>query len=321
MLQAFRDLDRVLRGDATTAQAVRTGELDLPGRRLLATAVLLASAYGVCVGGYALARVYFGIEDTVAESYDGWMQVLASAVKMPLLFLLTLLITLPSLYVFSTLLGSRLTLRSMLRLLLAMTAVTTAVAASLGPIVLFFSLSTESYPFMKLLNVVCCGIAGVIGLLFLKRTLDKLLEAAAALSEPEPDPDPDPKPEPEPEPQPQPQPKSDAEAAAPVPATPQLAEPQPVLKSDAEPPSGDAAAATTFGLSPHWDRPARRRPPGSAVFNAWLVLFALVGAQMSWVLRPFIGDPDLPFAWFRDRDSNFFIDVLVALARLLSGGA
>ncbi len=31
---------------------------------------------------------------------------------------------------------------------------------------------------------------------------------------------------------------------------------------------------------------------------------------MGWILRPFIGDPDLKFAWFRPRASNFFIDVM-----------
>lgn len=55
------------------------------------------------------------------------------------------------------------------------------------------------------------------------------------------------------------------------------------------------------------------------VFRAWVVLFALVGAQMGWVLRPFIGSPDLPFTWFRERNSNFFAGVLNTLVRLLSG--
>jgi hypothetical protein len=30
---------------------------------------------------------------------------------------------------------------------------------------------------------------------------------------------------------------------------------------------------------------------------------------MSWVLRPFIGDPSMPFTWLRERDSSFFIAV------------
>jgi len=32
---------------------------------------------------------------------------------------------------------------------------------------------------------------------------------------------------------------------------------------------------------------------------AWLLLYIFVGIQMGWVLRPFIGDPSLPVAFFR----------------------
>ncbi|MEX0679680.1 MAG: hypothetical protein WD063_21605, partial [Pirellulales bacterium] len=46
--------------------------------------------------------------------------------------------------------------------------------------------------------------------------------------------------------------------------------------------------------------------PVRLVFTVWMVVFGLVGAQMSWVLRPFVGSPDLPFEWFRPRESNFF---------------
>ena len=55
-----------------------------------------------------------------------------------------------------------------------------------------------------------------------------------------------------------------------------------------------------------------------AVFWCWIVLFALVGSQMGWVLRPFIGNPDRPFSWFRERDSNFFQAVLRSMAGVSS---
>ena len=81
------------------------------------------------------------------------MQVVASMVKVPALFFLTLLVTLPSLYVFNALVGSRLTLAAVVKLLLATLGVIVAVLASLGPIVAFFSVSTTSYPFILLFNV------------------------------------------------------------------------------------------------------------------------------------------------------------------------
>ncbi len=40
---------------------------------------------------------------------------------------------------------------------------------------------------------------------------------------------------------------------------------------------------------------------------------------MSWVLRPFIGNPDMPFTLFRAREGNFFADVFAALFGLLGG--
>lgn len=42
----------------------------------------------------------------------------------------------------------------------------------------------------------------------------------------------------------------------------------------------------------------------------YFVLFAVVGGQLAWVLRPFIGDPSLPFSLFRDLGGNMFSHIL-----------
>ena len=55
------------------------------------------------------------------------------------------------------------------------------------------------------------------------------------------------------------------------------------------------------------------------VFKIWVVVFSLVGAQMGWVMRPFIGDPTKEFTFFRKRESNFFHDVFKKVGDLLSG--
>ena len=103
--------------------------------------------------------------------------------KVPALFFLTLGVTFPSLYVFNALVGSRLLMTSALRLLLAALAVTVTVLASIGPIVAFFSVSTTSYPFILLLNVVVFAVAGLLGMSFLLQTLHRL-----SLTVPEPPP-------------------------------------------------------------------------------------------------------------------------------------
>ena len=143
MLKWIKDVDRILRGEATRMSVIREGDIKIPVFGVAAVAVVLGLVYGFFMGWYAL----FGREA------PGYWQLLATTLKVPALFLLTLIVTFPSLYVFNALVGSRLTLASLLKLLLAAMAVTLAVLASFGPITAFFSVSTESYPFMILLNV------------------------------------------------------------------------------------------------------------------------------------------------------------------------
>jgi hypothetical protein len=52
-----------------------------------------------------------------------------------------------------------------------------------------------------------------------------------------------------------------------------------------------------------------RGSAGLNVFRIWIVIYAVVGAQMGWILRPFIGDPNRPFQLFRERHGNFFVAV------------
>jgi hypothetical protein len=52
----------------------------------------------------------------------------------------------------------------------------------------------------------------------------------------------------------------------------------------------------------------------------WLILFAFVGIQMAWVLRPFIGDPEGPVHFFRDTKwANAYVIVGKMIWRIVSG--
>jgi hypothetical protein len=46
------------------------------------------------------------------------------------------------------------------------------------------------------------------------------------------------------------------------------------------------------------------------IVKIWLFLYAFVGSQLAWTLRPFFGNPNQPFAIFRDIESNFYIQVI-----------
>jgi len=53
---------------------------------------------------------------------------------------------------------------------------------------------------------------------------------------------------------------------------------------------------------------------------AWLILYVFVAIQMAWVLRPFIGSPDLPTGFFRPGAwSNAYVEVLGIVLRALGG--
>lgn len=173
MLTWLKELDRILRGEATRVSVLRGGTIDVPAGGLVVLIVLLGFIYGLCMGSFAVT----------GSGSGAVMQIPAAMLKVPALFLLTLLVTFPSLYVFNALVGSRLSLPSLLRLLVAAIAVMLAVLASLGPIVAFFGVSTTSpspggaYSFMLLLNVAVFAVSGLLGLGFLLQTLHRLTVA------------------------------------------------------------------------------------------------------------------------------------------------
>lgn len=69
--------------------------------------------------------------------------------------------------------------------------------------------------------------------------------------------------------------------------------------------------------SPTQGDPVDSERSAKLVFRFWVAVFGLVGAEMSWVLRPFIGGG--PPVWFRDRSGSFFESVWSSLLQLLSG--
>jgi len=111
MLSWIRTLDRILPDWATRPMALQEGTIDVPFFGLSIVIVVLGLVYGVCMGTYSLVR-----EMTPAHLAEPiYLQLVASTVKVSALFLLTLLVTFPSLYVSNALVGSRLTVVPVLR--------------------------------------------------------------------------------------------------------------------------------------------------------------------------------------------------------------
>ena len=57
------------------------------------------------------------------------------------------------------------------------------------------------------------------------------------------------------------------------------------------------------------------------LLRLWLAIYAFVGIQMGWVLRPFIGHPGLPVTFFRpDSWGNAYVFVVATVVRAVRGG-
>jgi hypothetical protein len=53
------------------------------------------------------------------------------------------------------------------------------------------------------------------------------------------------------------------------------------------------------------------------VLIIWMFVYAFVGSQMAWTIRPFIGDPGAPFEPVRQLGGNFYTNVLYSLGEVL----
>ena len=55
----------------------------------------------------------------------------------------------------------------------------------------------------------------------------------------------------------------------------------------------------------------------TTILRSWLLLYAFVGMQLGWFLRPFFGAPDSKFELFRAVKGNFYLDIVAAISEIL----
>lgn len=189
-----------------------------------------------------MGSVLFAVYGAIVGSFSGWPQAISSAVKLPILYLLTLLICFPTLYFFNVLFGSRKSLAQHFGILISAVAAIGVLLFSFAPITLFFLVTTQNYSFFLLLNVAIMALTGIVGVKFLYDGMQ--------------------------------------------------------MMSEQDDLSGYAN---------------RKR-----LLQAWLGLYAFVGSQLGWTLRPFFGAPGEPFQLFRQLEGNFYQSVFQAIANVLN---
>ncbi|GGK98383.1 hypothetical protein [Mangrovihabitans endophyticus] len=256
----------------------------LTGHMLMSSVVALA-CYGAVLG-----------------SFHSVLMALTSAVKLPLLFLVTLAICLPTLYLFNLVFGARLSVRQSLALVMVALTVTAMLALAFAPISLFFLITAPDYGFFKLLNVAILALSALVGLRFLTDGM-RVLNQHGLLA------------------------PGRAGHVAPVsPAVPARV-PAAVGATDAHgPAAAQPVAATSADGSAPQARPmspigaprphSPATPPSMTLLHVWILLFGFVGTQLAWTLRPFFGSPDKPFGLYRDIGGNFYAEILRTIAHL-----
>jgi hypothetical protein len=240
----------------------------------------------------AVSLAIFGL---VLGASNGFLQALSSMVKLPLLFLATLAICLPTLYLFNLVFGARLSMMQAVTLIMVAITVISVLTLAFAPISLFFLITAQNYEFFKLLNVCILSLTAVVGLLFLTRGMAALNAYHAAALQASP------------------------YAAAEV--TVEATDRELALVgagngkgalpvAPAEIASPGRAAAPAAAVPPE-------RPTRMTLVYIWILLFGFVGTQLAWTLRPFFGDPDAPFALFREISGTFYGDILSTIGTLL----
>ncbi|MFM7424151.1 MAG: actin-binding WH2 domain-containing protein [Elainella sp.] len=262
------------------------------------------------IGSLLIASsTFLAIYGAIIGSSSGGLQILSSAIKLPALYLITLTICLPTLYFFDILFGSALAFGQYTVLVLISISVISVLLFSFAPITLFFLISIHDYNFFLLLNVAIFGFTGLMGVRFFyqaMQTMDRLPATKSAKYLPEAELEYEPSYEPSHGPSYEP-----SYEAANKPGITKIKEPQ--LGQDdfvaIDQPKPQLSRTETVQLS---NQRTRRR-----LLQFWLVLYALVGSQLGWTLRPFFGAPGEPFQLFRNIEGNFYAQVFRALFTLL----
>jgi hypothetical protein len=160
-MQNFTIIERILRDRGPFFNEIRDGQaLWQKIRAMLLSCMTFLAIYGGVMG-----------------ASHSILQALSSAVKLPILFIVTLIICTPSLYFFNLLFGSRQTLPQHISLILTAMTTTAVLLLSFAPVTFFFLITTDQYQFFKLLNVAFFAIAGSMGVLFLRQGKRALSEA------------------------------------------------------------------------------------------------------------------------------------------------
>ncbi len=113
---------------------------------------------------YLLLIIFSFFYGIVMGSYHSFLQAIAAAVKVPVLFSLVLLICFPAFFIIQFILGSKLRLGQMIAIILSGFVLTASIMIAFAPIVVFFLLTGSNYYFLQLLHISIFILSGIFGM-------------------------------------------------------------------------------------------------------------------------------------------------------------
>jgi hypothetical protein len=160
-------LDRLLRQREGFFEEIFNEPEIWPRMRTFLLAILgLSAVYGLAMGAAGL----------LVDWQRGFLQMVASGVKVPMLYLLSVGVCFPVLYIVVVLMGSRLSFLQTLSLILLALTLNALLLVSCAPIVFFFLVTGADYHFVKLLHVVIFTFSGVWAMIALWQGLKLMCE-------------------------------------------------------------------------------------------------------------------------------------------------
>jgi hypothetical protein len=100
----------------------------------------------------------------VMGSYHSFLQSFVAGLKVVFLFLCTIIICIPSFFIIQQVLGSKMTLRQMIIIVLSGFVLTSEIALSFSPIIILFQITGGNYHFLQLLHVAIFLFSGIFGM-------------------------------------------------------------------------------------------------------------------------------------------------------------
>ena len=123
---------------------------------------------------------FFAIYGAIIGMFHSPLQSLASAIKLPALYLITLLVCLPTLYIFNALFGSKKTIAQHFTYLLTAVCVIAVLLCAFAPVTLFFLITVYDYSFFLLMNVIIFSLTGILGISFLYQMMKPIADGDGA---------------------------------------------------------------------------------------------------------------------------------------------